>query len=97
MLTWQINWLFDLQEQGFDVSALGSELLEKANLVRQKLFLNVDENGVIEQYDGFFDLKEVDFEAYAEKYGDIHRIDRLLKAEGLLLTIIRQSSRQIRS
>ncbi|MQW23359.1 glycosyl hydrolase family 65 protein [Lactococcus sp. dk101] len=83
MLTWQINWLFDLQEQGFDVSALGSELLEKANLVRQKLFLNVDENGVIEQYDGFFDLKEVDFEAYAEKYGDIHRIDRFLKAEGL--------------
>jgi trehalose/maltose hydrolase-like predicted phosphorylase len=28
------------------------------------------------------DLEELDWEFYREKYGDIHRLDRILKAEG---------------
>lgn len=37
---------------------------------------------IIAQYDGYFDLKELDWDQYRKKYGNIHRMDRLLKAEG---------------
>lgn len=39
-------------------------------------------NGIIAQYDGYFDLKELDWDFYKKKYGNVHRMDRLLKAEG---------------
>ena len=39
-------------------------------------------DGIIEQFEGYFDLQELDWEAYRKKYGDIHRLDRILKAEG---------------
>jgi beta-phosphoglucomutase family hydrolase len=39
-------------------------------------------NGILEQYDGYFDLRELDWDGYREKYGDISRMDRILKAEG---------------
>lgn len=84
MLVWQLNWLNELQKAAsFDFSKVDPGLLEKAHDVAQKLYLDIDENGVIAQYAGYFDLKEVDFAAYEAKYGDIHRIDRLMKAEGL--------------
>jgi|AntRauTorcE11898_2_1112593.scaffolds.fasta_scaffold00411_11 beta-phosphoglucomutase family hydrolase len=37
---------------------------------------------IIAQYDGYFDLKELDWEAYRQKYDNIYRMDRILKAEG---------------
>lgn len=37
---------------------------------------------VIEQFEGYAELPELDWEAYREKYGDIERLDRILKAEG---------------
>lgn len=81
MLTWALNWL---QELGANkhLPAINTTLLEKAQDVSTHLSLEID-NGIIAQYAGYFDLKEVDFEAYSQKYGDIHRIDRLMKAEGL--------------
>ncbi len=42
----------------------------------------VIEEGIIAQFDGYFDLQELDWEAYRKKYGNIHRLDRILKAEG---------------
>lgn len=52
------------------------------NDIKQKLSLNIDENGVIEQFSGYFGLAELDWDSYREKYADIHRLDRILKAEG---------------
>jgi len=43
----------------------------------------VIKDGIISQYDGFLNLQELDWEAYRKKYGNIQRLDRLLKAEGL--------------
>lgn len=43
----------------------------------------VIENDIIAQYDGYFELKDLDWEKYREKYGNIYRMDRILKAEGL--------------
>ncbi len=42
----------------------------------------VMENDILAQYDGYFELKELDWDFYKKKYGNIHRMDRLLKAEG---------------
>jgi HAD superfamily hydrolase (TIGR01509 family) len=50
--------------------------------IQHKLRLVISEEGIISQYDGYFDLKELDWEYYREKYGNIYRMDRLLKAEG---------------
>ncbi len=37
---------------------------------------------ILAQYDGYFELKELDWDYYREKYGNVYRMDRLLKAEG---------------
>ena len=42
----------------------------------------IDENGILEQFDGYKNLKELDWEHYRSLYGNIHRMDRILKAEG---------------
>lgn len=39
-------------------------------------------DGIISQFEGYEDLVELDWEAYRLKYGDIHRLDRILEAEG---------------
>jgi len=90
MLTWSLNWLLELanddqtmftevaDEVGFD-----KHLVDLAEDVSKHLALEINEDGIIAQYAGYFGLKSVDFAAYEAKYGDIHRIDRLLKAEGL--------------
>ncbi len=39
-------------------------------------------DGIISQFDGYHDLKELDWDGYREKYGDISRTDRILEAEG---------------
>ncbi len=36
---------------------------------------------VISQFEGYGDLKELDWDAYREKYGNIQRLDRILEAE----------------
>lgn len=38
-------------------------------------------DGVISQFAGYEKLREFDFAAYREKYGDIHRLDEILEAE----------------
>ena len=47
-----------------------------------KMNIIINEEGVLSQFDGYFDLKELDWDHYREKYGNIHRMDRILKAEG---------------
>ncbi|MCF3932178.1 glycoside hydrolase family 65 protein [Acuticoccus sp. M5D2P5] len=39
-------------------------------------------NGLIAQFEGYEALEELDWDAYRAKYGDIHRLDRILEAEG---------------
>lgn len=89
MLAWSLNWLLSLKDNvNVDFSKIAivnnfnNALLQKAEEVAHSLALHLNKHGVVEQYAGYFDLKELDFNAYTKKYGDIHRIDRLLKAEG---------------
>ncbi|VAX36702.1 Not trehalose-6-phosphate phosphatase [hydrothermal vent metagenome] len=48
-----------------------------------KMIIPMDENGLIHQFEGYMDLEELDWEDYRRRYDNIHRIDRILKAEGL--------------
>lgn len=90
MLTWSLNWLQDLAiketklfTEVADRVDFNEDLMELAQDASRHLALEINDEGIIAQYAGYFDLKPVDFAAYEAKYGDIHRIDRLLKAEGL--------------
>ncbi len=50
--------------------------------VAEKLRVVFQDGGIISQFDGYADLEELDWERYRERYGDIHRLDRILEAEG---------------
>ncbi len=56
--------------------------IERWNDIAARLNLVISPEGIIAQYDGYFDLLELDFEEYRKKYKNIYRMDRLLKAEG---------------
>ncbi|MCK5857074.1 MAG: beta-phosphoglucomutase family hydrolase [Bacteroidales bacterium] len=59
-----------------------SDELEIWNRIASNMNLVVSQDGIIAQYDGYFDLEELDWDYYRQKYGNIHRMDRVLKAEG---------------
>jgi trehalose/maltose hydrolase-like predicted phosphorylase len=48
--------------------------------IAQNLHLEISDD-IISQYDGYFDLEEIDWEYYKKKYGNIRRMDRILKGE----------------
>lgn len=58
------------------------EEIDRWKDISSRLLLKVNKDGIIEQFRGYFELEELDWDAYREKYGDIHRLDRILKAEG---------------
>jgi alpha,alpha-trehalase len=47
-----------------------------------KLRVPMNAEGIIGQFDGYDELEEFDWDRCREKYGDIHRLDRILEAEG---------------
>jgi alpha,alpha-trehalase len=50
--------------------------------VSRKLRVCFHGDGIISQFEGFDDLKELDWEDYRARYDDIQRLDRILEAEG---------------
>jgi beta-phosphoglucomutase family hydrolase len=63
---------------------IGFEIQEtkKWQEIRRKLNVVMTEDGIISQFDGYMGLKELNWDHYREKYNNIHRMDRILKAEG---------------
>ncbi len=69
-----------------------NKLLRKLNISPQdlslwqdityKMNILIDEKGIIAQFQGYFDLKELDWNKYRQRYEKIERMDRILKAEG---------------
>jgi trehalose/maltose hydrolase-like predicted phosphorylase len=47
-----------------------------------KMFVPFHGDGIISQFEGYEDLKELDWDAYRAKYPNIQRLDRILRAEG---------------
>ena len=48
----------------------------------RKMFVPFHAGGIISQFEGYEDLRELDWEAYRTKHGNIQRLDRILRAEG---------------
>ncbi|PLX10309.1 MAG: beta-phosphoglucomutase [Marinilabiliales bacterium] len=61
---------------------LSESELEKWSDIEHKLKLIINDDDIISQYDGYFELKELDWDYFRNKYGNVYRMDRLLKAEG---------------
>ena len=88
-----VVWLFEqipviLEELGSKATEIRNKVnftdaeLQKLEDVKHKLSLEIDKDGIIAQYEGYFELKELDWDYFREKYGNVYRMDRLLKAEG---------------
>lgn len=60
---------------------IGLDEMEKWREIGSKMNVLVDPDGILEQFDGYMGLKELDWEHFRHKYGNIHRMDRILKAE----------------
>ncbi len=46
------------------------------------MFVPFHGDGIISQFEGYEDLEELDWDGYRAKYGNIQRLDRILRAEG---------------
>lgn len=75
--------LFEPAEREIIKSKIGLTDSELAGWqgISQNLNIVIKDN-ILAQYDGYFDLKELDWDYFRKKYGNVYRMDRLLKAEG---------------
>ena len=89
MVAWAMERAFDIldifdENQQREIKAnidLTDEELTYWKEISHQLNIVIKDD-ILAQYDGYFELKELDWDYYREKYGDIYRMDRLLKAEG---------------
>ena len=90
MVSWMMEKAIQLEDRL--PSGIAREVLSRIDIddtelkrwkdVRKGLALNISDEGIVEQFKGYFGLAELDWDHYREKYDDIHRLDRILKAEG---------------
>lgn len=85
-----VVWLFNEMETLFKNSNFSEKLAQLAfkpalfnqiNNIRRHLAINLNDDEVIEQFSGYFKLKDLDWESYRKKYGNIYRMDRILRKE----------------
>jgi alpha,alpha-trehalase len=50
--------------------------------ITKKMNIVINDEGIISQFDGYFELKELNWHGYMTKYGNVQRMDRILKSEG---------------
>lgn len=56
--------------------------LERWDAITRRMFVPFHDQAVISQFEGYENLEPFDWEGYRSRYGDIERLDRILKAEG---------------
>jgi beta-phosphoglucomutase family hydrolase len=88
MVAWTFGKAFEMIER---LAGSKEQVRNKISLTDQELSqwrnisvkLNIEvRDEILAQYDGYFSLKELDWDYFRKKYGNIYRMDRLLKAEG---------------
>lgn len=65
-----------------DKIGLTEEELKTWVKISSKVKISFNEEGIASQFDGYFDLHELNWKYYKSKYGNIQRMDRILKSEG---------------
>ena len=61
---------------------IGAEELALWQDMSRRTFVPFHGEGIISQFEGYGELEELDWDAYRAKYGNIQRLDRILRAEG---------------
>ncbi len=61
---------------------LTDEEIETWRDMSSRMFVPFHDGDIISQFEGYEQLEELDWEGYRAKYGNIQRLDRILKAEG---------------
>src|ERR1700723_1410740 len=61
---------------------IGDDELAVWQDMSRRMFIPFLGDGIISQFEGYEDLEELDWDAYRAKYGNIQRLDRILRAEG---------------
>jgi trehalose/maltose hydrolase-like predicted phosphorylase len=61
---------------------IGDDELAVWRDMSRRMFVPFHHDGIISQFEGYEDLEELDWDAYRAKYGNIQRLDRILRAEG---------------
>ncbi|MFC6323573.1 glycoside hydrolase family 65 protein [Companilactobacillus baiquanensis] len=69
-------------QENFRRAHFSDEDLKKMNVIRCNLKLEYSKDEILGQFEGYFDLKSINFDFYRHQYGNISRMDRILKAEG---------------
>ena len=90
MVSWLLQKAVELlrSKEGNALAGVKSKIgltdkeIETWTEISRKLHLTISPEGIIAQFDGYFDLEELDWDHYRRKYKNIYRLDRLLKAEG---------------
>ncbi len=89
-----VAWLFDVAGRLLDLlpERRRRTLCEQMHLTREeietwkemsrKMYIPFLPDGIISQFEGWEHLEELDWDAYRRKYGNIQRLDRILRAEG---------------
>ena len=60
---------------------INHEDLDRWDRITKGMFIPVIEKNIIDQFEGFDQLKELDWEEYHKKYGKVLRLDRILESE----------------
>ena len=89
MAVWAFDRAFDLlgvlgdrtKNQLLAKIKLTDDELERWRDIEQNMRIVVKDD-ILAQFDGYFDLKELNWDVYRKKYDNIYRMDRILKAEG---------------
>ncbi|MFC6175931.1 glycoside hydrolase family 65 protein [Companilactobacillus huachuanensis] len=86
-----VSWLFkkignfintessDVLDNNFRKTNFSDIDIQKLDDIRHNLKLDFQGN-ILGQFEGYFDLKRLDFDKYRQQYGNISRMDRILKA-----------------
>lgn len=72
----------DCKAEIFEDLKMTDDEIAEWEAIGRKLYVPFQDGGIISQFEGYEDLEEFDWEGYRAKYGDIHRLDRILEAEG---------------
>jgi trehalose/maltose hydrolase-like predicted phosphorylase/beta-phosphoglucomutase-like phosphatase (HAD superfamily) len=61
---------------------LSDQELGRWEEMSRKMFVPFHADGIISQFEGYEDLEELDWDGYRARYGNVQRLDRILRAEG---------------
>ena len=70
------------RDELWDELGLGREELDRWEDITRKMCVPFHDGRIISQFEGYADLEELDWKGYVGRYGNIHRLDRILEAEG---------------